>query len=1031
MAYSNSTSDRMDELRYRSQQSARNDSSLLGLVSPPRNGNGTRLPQPLHTQDGRGGLMRRFTTDSGRVPTIASISTQRGGQDSQDYGPSTYHKVQLLEKKKLEYERLREQKRRFEAEMQLLDLQQRREEQELAQMQEDLGRGNNPNAGHQSEPTTPPEYRESNSGFPTVFSRPNRYSTSSLQSPPGIYNRPGRSGSQLTSPQGGIIQSRLMMDDKLPSKSVPGSRRNSDEDEKEEAVRQDPTSHRSTNALNRYSMPVTKSRNGMQEMLSLDQTNTARFLFGEDESAPSPDINQYLDMNGAENKFPILVRRDEYPGVLSASSAALDLALSQSPGPDTNGWGAISRHRPSQSQQSLPSNNSQGQGLSQANGSSSSNGNGPESPLSGRPSYRHSLDLKSYYDGGAQEAAQVSSPPKHHATPPKLQSSYSANDVPTMRSTTNGIPSANTTPNSHAQQHLHNHNASLGRIPPNAMNNRLSREMTSAESTTLREAQNGGYQSIQSALHASAPSFGPTLSQSAAQSPLQPTMTSPSAQQAYPVGGYYNNYGMQQMMMGMQNMNVGQPLYSAHNPYAPPQYTPQIYPQAGPRDSQARVIQQRRQNDGEAMNRFANMSLEQLGGEIYALCKDQHGCRYLQKKLEDRNAEQVHMIWLETNQHVIELMTDPFGNYLCQKLLEYCNDEERTVLIENAASELVRIALNQHGTRALQKMIEFISTPGQVQTIIRALRYRVVELIQDLNGNHVIQKCLNKLSSTDAQFIFDAVGTHCVDVGTHRHGCCVLQRCIDHASGDQKAWLIRQISDNAYVLVQDPFGNYVVQYILDLNEPIFTEPLVGMFAGRVPQLSKQKFSSNVIEKCLRCAQEPSKDMLIEEMLQPAELDKLLRDSFANYVIQTALDYANPPMKARLIEAIRPYLPAIRTTPYGRRIQAKIQGNEGRSGSSSGQATPVEIEPVHTPLRHQRATSNASAAGYIAPAGGYSNGYVPAAVAANGVGSTRPAPQPGGSFPSSEQLVSGQAQQQPFPYAYGRGGAGQSGNGNWL
>jgi hypothetical protein len=130
----------------------------------------------------------------------------------------------------------------------LLDLQQRREEQELAQMQEDLGRTNINTAGHQSEPTTPPEYRESTSGFPSVFSRPNRYSTSSLTSPPGLYNRPGRSGSQLTSPQSGIIQSRFMMDDKLPSKSVPGSRRNSDEDEKEEAVRQDPTSHRATNA---------------------------------------------------------------------------------------------------------------------------------------------------------------------------------------------------------------------------------------------------------------------------------------------------------------------------------------------------------------------------------------------------------------------------------------------------------------------------------------------------------------------------------------------------------------------------------------------------------------------------------------------------------------------------------------------------------------------------------------------------------------------------------------------------------------
>jgi len=249
MAYSNSASDRMDELRFRSQQS--HDSTLNGLVSPPR---GTRVaqPQPLHTQDGRGGLLRRFTTDSGRVPTIGSLQNQRGvPEPAVEYGPSTYHKVQLLEKKKLEYERLREQKRRFEAEMQLLDLQQRREEQELAQMQEDIGRSNNnknSTTGPQSEPTTPPEYRETTSGFPSVFSRPNRYSTSSLTSPPGLYNRPGRSGSQLTSPQSGIHQSRVM-DDKLPSKSVPGSRRNSDEDEKEEAVRQDPASHRATDAL--------------------------------------------------------------------------------------------------------------------------------------------------------------------------------------------------------------------------------------------------------------------------------------------------------------------------------------------------------------------------------------------------------------------------------------------------------------------------------------------------------------------------------------------------------------------------------------------------------------------------------------------------------------------------------------------------------------------------------------------------------------------------------------------------------------
>ncbi|PQE29768.1 hypothetical protein CJF32_00000430 [Rutstroemia sp. NJR-2017a WRK4] len=791
-------------------------------------------------------------------------------------------------------------------------------------------------------------------------------------------------------------------------------------------------------------MPVTKSRNGMHEMLSLDQTNTARFLFGEDENSAPANVDKYLNMNATDDKFPILVRRDEFPGLLSASSAALDLALSQSPAPEANanGWGSFARHRPNQ--QSLPMNSLQ----SPQQGSittSISQASAAESPISVRPSYRHSLDLK-YYDGPQDIATQVTSPPKHvHATPPKLQSSYSTNDIPTMRTSTNGMTSAaNNTPNSHAQQHLHNHNASLGRIPPNAMN-RLSRELAAGDAATLREAQNGGFQSIQSALQASAAPFGPALTQGMNQAQVSSPVTPPTGQQNFStsVPGYYNPYNMHMMSMGMQNMQIGQPMYSPPNAYG--NYGNSMYQQnGGPRDSQARVIQQRRQNDGEgksqyayvktpandssAMNRFANVALEQLGGEIYALCKDQHGCRYLQKKLEDRNPEQVHMIWLETNQHVIELMTDPFGNYLCQKLLEYCNDEERTVLIENASHDLVRIALNQHGTRALQKMIEFISTPGQIQTIIGALRYRVVELIQDLNGNHVIQKCLNKLSPMDAQFIFDAVGQHCVDVGTHRHGCCVLQRCIDHASGEQKAWLIRQISNNAYVLVQDPFGNYVVQYILDLNEPIFTEPLVAMFQGRVGQLSKQKFSSNVIEKCLRCAQEPSKDMLIEEMLQPNELDRLLRDSFANYVIQTALDYANPAMKTRLIEAIRPHLPAIRTTPYGRRIQAKIQGNESRGNSSNGQSTPNDTENGQVAARHQRGLSNASTGGFVNSVGGFTNGLGQAPIT-NGMPlpSIRPPTQQNGGFPTNDRLTSPNA---AHSYGYGRA-APQLGGGNWL
>lgn len=120
---------------------------------------------------------------------------------------------------------LREQRRRFDAELEIFNMQQAKEKQELDQMAQELHHVNL-STGHQSEPTTPPEYRDH--GYPSVFSRTNRYSSSSLTSPPGL-NRTSRSGSQLTSPPSELAQTlhNHINSDTLPSKSVPGSRRGS------------------------------------------------------------------------------------------------------------------------------------------------------------------------------------------------------------------------------------------------------------------------------------------------------------------------------------------------------------------------------------------------------------------------------------------------------------------------------------------------------------------------------------------------------------------------------------------------------------------------------------------------------------------------------------------------------------------------------------------------------------------------------------------------------------------------------------
>lgn len=770
------------------------------------------------------------------------------------------------------------------------------------------------------------------------------------------------------------------------------------------------------------SMPVTRmdygNRSGLPGVTSLlGHIDTAGFLFGDD-AAASQDHKAFLQMGNTKDDFPVLVRRDGAGNgtKLSASSAALDLALSQSPGPDaqSTGWNGY-RHR--QAQQSLPANTFRKASQMDDYDSGRSNGNVENTPKNNRRSVEFNFSPKNNESKRSSYAGPTNGMPK-------LTQSYSTNDVPTLKNGGNGASSIGFT---HSQQ-FHNHNASLGRIPSNVLSNRNSRDLSLGN----REAE---YRSPQSGLHASAAPFGPAITSAAnGNGGVPSTVGSPAMSQYSSVSAAnpsYYGYGMNMLNGAMNGLNLGSgagsgpqfggpPAYGPNGMYGsgPPQYNP--YATYGPggrvQDSQARVIQSRRlQNDA---NKYMNYDLKTMPRhEIYSLCKDQHGCRFLQKKLEERNAENIQIIFDETAPHVVELMTDPFGNYLCQKLLEYCNDEQRNTLVRNASPAMVQIAFNQHGTRALQKMIEFISTddqvrddplsspaseliPSQTQMIIRALSGQVVDLIQDLNGNHVIQKCLNHLKSVEAQFIFDAVGENCITVGTHRHGCCVLQRCIDHAVGFQKVDLIRKITAHSFHLVQDPFGNYVVQYILDLNDAAFTTPMCQGFQGKICELSKQKFSSNVIEKCIRCAEPHVKGMMIEELLDVEQLEQLMRDSYGNYVIQTALEFAPAELCVHLIEAMRPILPSIRQTPYGRRIMSKVGERESRLAAytgrtSSGQASPgttqgSEASAVFSQAPPQYQSGNVPAS-YQGPNG--SSGFQTPMYTATAYGPSIISPQP--------------------------------------
>jgi hypothetical protein len=130
-------------------------------------------------------------------------------------------------------------------------------------------------------------------------------------------------------------------------------------------------------------------------------------------------------------------------------------------------------------------------------------------------------------------------------------------------------------------------------------------------------------------------------------------------------------------------------------------------------------------------------------GQLHHLSQDQHGCRYLQKKLEENNKVYLDCIFNEIFPHFVQLMVDPFGNYLCQRLMEFCREDQREALVDAVAPHLVNISLNMHGTRAVQKMIDYLSA---VQT-----------------STHV----LDLVSFLILTIRFNAFATHCLSTSFH------------------------------------------------------------------------------------------------------------------------------------------------------------------------------------------------------------------------------------------------------------------------
>ncbi|KAM9155004.1 pumilio homolog 2 isoform 8-T8 [Pangshura tecta] len=329
-------------------------------------------------------------------------------------------------------------------------------------------------------------------------------------------------------------------------------------------------------------------------------------------------------------------------------------------------------------------------------------------------------------------------------------------------------------------------------------------------------------------------------------------------------------------------------------------------------------------------NRFPNLQLRDLVGHIVEFSQDQHGSRFIQQKLERATPAERQMVFAEILQAAYQLMTDVFGNYVIQKFFEFGSPEQKLALATRIRGHVLPLALQMYGCRVIQKALESISPDQQViNEMVKELDGHVLKCVKDQNGNHVVQKCIECVQPQSLQFIIDAFKGQVFVLSTHPYGCRVIQRILEHCTAEQTLPILEELHQHTEQLVQDQYGNYVIQHVLEHGRPEDKSKIVSEIRGKVLALSQHKFASNVVEKCVTHASRAERALLIDEVCcqndgPHSALYTMMKDQYANYVVQKMIDMAEPAQRKIIMHKIRPHITTLRKYTYGKHILAKLE-----------------------------------------------------------------------------------------------------------
>ena len=288
--------------------------------------------------------------------------------------------------------------------------------------------------------------------------------------------------------------------------------------------------------------------------------------------------------------------------------------------------------------------------------------------------------------------------------------------------------------------------------------------------------------------------------------------------------------------------------------------------------------------------------LNKNGESLFQYVTTQKGSKKLQDSLKTINETEVELLIYKLKIYLSDIIMDKYGNYFCKQLFLICLPSQRIQILESIKERFVEISNNTYGTYPLQHLIEIINMPEEKKIVLSYTLGNELILALNAKGTYILQKFLsatkeperielnNNLLNLIDKLIFD------------QFGVCVLIQLIKHTENQKN---LKKVADfitkgGSLKFIQHPYANYIVQILLSKSSDMpFCKEIINTIVQNYLSLSIQKFTSNIVEKCLKYGSDENVKAIFNSIIDEEKLESLLNNDYGNYVLEkliSRLDY---------------------------------------------------------------------------------------------------------------------------------------------